>query len=449
MNQYLELYDEARDLLCKHSAPVMNAERDAARTLCEQIGMPTCKDEAWRYTDVASAFAPNYGLNLSRLDIPVNPYEAFRCDVPNLSTSVYFVINDVFNTTHQPQAQLPEGVIVDSLRHAATSQPELIARYYNRLQSTTNDNNRPSPITTLNTMLAQDGLFVYVPKGVKCTRPIQVVNILRADVDLMVNRRILVVIEDGAEATLLFCDHTADKRNFLVTQVDEVFVGNNACLQCYCLEENSNSVHRFTHTYTRQATESTYTHAVITLNTGISANRINVEMTGSHAIANLYGAVIADGQQHIDNNTVIVHNAPDCTSHQLYKYILDEQAVGAFAGRILVPHDMQHAESSMTNANLIGDRTARIYTQPMLEIYADDVKCAHGSTVGQLNDAALFYMRQRGISDDEARVLLKQAFASEVINALTLEPLSDRLHYLIEKRFRGELSHCEGCKLCK
>ena len=147
----------------------------------------------------------------------------------------------------------------------------------------------------------------------------------------------------------------------------------------------------------------------------------------------------------MDNNTLIDHQAPGCRSRELYKYVVDQQASGAFAGRVLVREEAQQTDSEERNANLVCTHEARMYTQPMLEIYADDVKCAHGSTVGQLNDAALFYMRQRGISEAEARMLLKQAFASEVINEIPLEPLQQRLHAMVEKRFRS----CEDCRLCK
>ena len=144
---------------------------------------------------------------------------------------------------------------------------------------------------------------------------------------------------------------------------------------------------------------------------------------------------------------MIDHKVPHCTSNQLYKYVLDGEATGAFAGRVLVRHGAQKTSSEMRNQNICATNKARMYTQPMLEIYADDVKCAHGSTVGQLNDAALFYMRQRGISLKEAKLLLEFAFVNEVIDSIQLEPLRDRLHHLVEKRFRGELNKCEGCRL--
>ena len=431
-------------MICSHSAEVMNAVRDEAYENFKRQGFPTKKVERYKYTDIEKLFEPNYGLNLNRLDIPVNPYDAFRCDVPNLSTSLYFVVNDAFYKKSEPKALLPEGVIVDSLKNQAEKNPELIAKYYAKLAKTDED-----AITALNTMLAQDGLLVYVPKNVVVDRAIQVINILRSDVDMMVNRRVLIVVEEGAEAKLLFCDHAADDCNFLATQVIEAYVGRNASLDLYCLEETHAKNVRVSNLYIDQQADSRLNHNVITLHNGVTRNRVDLSLSGEGAECVLNGCVIADKEQHVDNNTVIDHKVEHCTSSQLYKYVLDEKATGAFAGRVLVRHGAQKTSSEMRNQNICATREARMFTQPMLEIYADDVKCSHGSTVGQLNDAAMFYMRQRGISEKEAKLLLEFAFVNEVIDTIKLEPLRDRLHHLVEKRFRGELSKCEGCKLCK
>ena len=435
--QYIELYQQARQLICQHSSEVMNAQRDAAYERFAQMGFPTRKVERYKYTDIQALFAPNYGLNLNRLNIPVDPYQAFRCDVPNLSTSLYFVVNDQFYSQVQPKGRLPEGVVIGSLREHATE-------LYNRLAAQSDD-----AVSHLNTMLAQDGLYVYVPRGVKVDRTIQVINILRADVDLMVNRRVLIVLEPDAELKMLFCDHAADDRHFLATQVIEAHVGDRASLDLYCLEETHAKNVRLSNVYIDQQSDSHVNHNVITLHNGITRNRLDLTFSGEGAECQCYGCVIADKQQHVDNNTLITHRVPHCTSQQLYKYVLDGQATGAFAGRVLVEHGAQQTSSQMTNQNLCATREARMYTQPMLEIYADDVKCAHGSTVGQLNDAALFYMQQRGISLHEAKMLLQNAFINEVIDKMELMPLRDRLHHLVEKRFRGELNKCEGCRLCK
>ena len=437
--QYIELYERCRKMIWDHSSEVMNAQRDAAfARLSSNGGFPTRKVERYKYTDIDSLFAPDYGLNLNRLDIPVNPYDAFRCDVPNLSTSLYFVVNDAFYSKAVPKGNLPEGVVLGSLKEHAS------ATYYNQLASKEED-----AVTDLNTMLAQDGLYVYVPKGVVVDRAIQVINILRSDVDLMVNRRVLIVVEEGAEVKFLFCDHAADDRNFLATQVIEAYVGPNAKLDLYCLEETHNKNVRVSNVYIRQERDSRVNHNVITLHNGTTRNKLNLDLVGEGAECYCSGCVIADKRQHVDNNTLITHHAAHCTSRELYKYVLDDESTGAFAGRVLVKPGAQKTESQMTNQNLTATKTARMYTQPMLEIYADDVKCTHGSTVGQLNDAALFYMQQRGISRREARLLLQNAFINEVIDHMQLEPLRDRLHYLVEKRFRGELNKCEGCKLCK
>ncbi|MBR1469340.1 MAG: Fe-S cluster assembly protein SufD [Prevotella sp.] len=440
--QYIDLYREQRDLICENSAEAMNAVRDAAFDDFQRLGLPTKKVERYRYTDIPAIFAPDYGLNLKRLRIQVDPYEAFRCDVPNLSTSLYFVVNDMFYDEEKPKSLLPEGVVVDSLRKFAGEHPEIVSKYYGKIAK--NDG-----ITALNTMLAQDGLVVYVPKGVKVEKTVQVINILRAEVPLMLNRRVLVIVENEAQIRLLFCDHAADDRVFLTTQVVEAFVGDDASLELYCLEETHYKNARVSNVYIEQQKNSTVKHNVITLHNGTTRNQTDVSLLGEGAECGLYGCVIADKQQHVDNNTLIAHHEAECKSTELYKYVLDEQSVGAFAGRVLVKHGAQKTESQMRNQNLCATREARMFTQPMLEIYADDVKCAHGSTVGQLNDAAVFYMQQRGISLEQARLLLEIAFINEVIDQIELVPLRDRLHYLVEKRFRGELSKCVGCKLCQ
>ncbi|WP_028897320.1 Fe-S cluster assembly protein SufD [Prevotella sp. HUN102] len=442
--QYIDLYNEARQMINEHSADALNAVREKAFKDFRQSGFPTKKLERYKYTDVRQLFAPNYGLNLQRLDIPVARYDAFKCDVPNLSTSLYMVVNDQFCSKRLPKEELNDGIIVDSLRNAASEKPELVAKYYSRIADTGKDG-----ITAFNTMLAQDGVFIYVPRNVKAERTIQVVNILRSDVDLMVNRRVLIILEEGAEATMLFCDDTADDRNFLTTQVIEAYVADNASLELNCLEETHKKNVRVSNVYIEQQRNSRVNHNVITLHNGITRNKLDLVFRGEGSECFCNGCVIADNSQHVDNNTVIEHAVGHCVSNQLYKYVLDDNAVGAFAGLIYVAKDAQKTLSHEVNQNLCASKTARMYTQPMLEIYADDVQCNHGSTVGQLNDAALFYMQQRGISKKEAKLLLQFAFIGEVIDKMEIAPLREHLHHLVEKRFRGELSKCECCKLCR
>ena len=432
-----------RGAIMSHSCDVMNAERDAAFETFKVVGLPNRKVEEYKYTNMQELFAPDLGVNINRLEIPVNPYDAFKCDVPNLSTQLYFVVNDMFYDKALPKAELPEGVIIDSLAKVATEQPELIAAYYNKIAD------KADAVTSLNTMLAQDGLLIYIPKNVQVERAIQVINIMRGDVGMMVNRRVLIIAEERSSVKVLFCDHTADDQQFLTTQVMEVFAGADANVEIYGLEETHQKNTLVANTFIEQQRSSRVHHNLITLHNGKTRQLTRLTLAGEGAECWLNGGVIADKEQRVDNNTLIDHAVPHCDSHELYKYVLDNNATGAFAGRVLVRQDAQKTTSEETNQNLLATKTARMYTQPMLEIYADDVKCSHGSTVGQLNDKALFYMQQRGISLKEARLLLQTAFITEVVDNIPLEPLRDRLHYLIEKRFRGELSKCEGCKLCK
>ena len=440
---YVDLFRKAEKMICDHSAGVLNELREKAISDFQAQGFPTRKDEKYKYTDISKLFEPEYGLNLNRLDIPVNPYEVFKCDVPNMSTSLYFVVNDSFYNKSLPQVELPEGVIFGSLKEVAQNNPELIKKYYGKLADTSKD-----AITAFNTAFAQDGVIFYVPKGVTVEKPVQLVNILRADVDFMANRRVLIIIEEAAQAKLLVCDHVMDKRNFLSTQVIEVFVGENAVFDMYELEETHTSTVRISNLYVKQEASSNVLINEMTLHNGITRNTTEVLLAGEKADINLCGMAIADKNQHVDNNTFIDHAVPDCNSNELFKYVLDDYSVGAFAGTVLVRPDAQHTTSTQTNRNLCATRDAHMYTQPQLEIYADDVRCSHGATVGQLDENALFYMRTRGVPEKEARLLLMFAFVNEVIDTIRLDALKDRLHFLVEKRFRGELAKCRGCAMC-
>ena len=276
--QYIDLYTEASEAIKSHSAEVMNAVRDRAFDDFRRQGFPSRKVERYKYTDMEQLFAPNYGVNVNRVEFHVDPNAAFRCDVPNLSTLLYCVVNDAFYTQKLPSVQPEKGIIIGSLSQVAKERPELVGKYYAKIAHTGED-----AVTALNTMLAQDGLFVYVPKNVEMERCVQVINILRADVNLMVNRRVLIVMEEGAKAKMLFCDHTVDDRDFLATQVIEAYVGENASLDLYCLEETHNKNHRVSNVYIEQQRNSRVNHNVITLHNGVTRNRLDLVFKGEGA----------------------------------------------------------------------------------------------------------------------------------------------------------------------
>ncbi|MDR1675565.1 MAG: Fe-S cluster assembly protein SufD [Tannerella sp.] len=442
--QYLDLYAAHSDTLCLHAPEAMNRLRPQALEHFRRAGFPSVKDELYRHTDVAQAFAPNYGLNLNRLPISVTPDDVFRCDVPRLGTALYFVVNDFFRDTPRP-APFPPGVYVGGMNAFAQQYPDLAARYYGRAAATEHD-----AVAALNTLLAQDGFVMYVPAGVRLERPVQLVNVFRSDVDLMANRRILVILEAGARAALLVCDHSIDPAvRFLGTQVVEIFAADGAVFDCYDLEESSLPTTRFSSVYVNQAAASSVLVNGITLHNGLTRNNYHIRLLGERAETMLCGLAIQDGSQHVDTYTHITHAAPRCTGNELFKNVLNDRATGVFNGRIRVEKGAEQTRAYQTNRNLIAGREARMYSQPQLEIYADDVKCSHGMTTGQLDEQALFYMQTRGLSDADARLMLSVAFTSEVLERVRPEALKDRLLRLVEKRFRGELARCNECRVCR
>ena len=401
--QYIDFYREASGMISSRSCPVMNAAREVAfQTFCAQ-GFPSRKVERYRYTDVQSDFAPNYGISLAPLQLDDMPFCSTLSQADERLSALY-------------------GQVADAA----------------------------DPIVSLNTMLSVDTLLIHIPRGAHPQHPIQISHLLKGAVDnVMVNRRVLIVLDECAQADIVITERSYDQRHFLTNQVIEVVCADDSILNLYEIEETHLLCTRYSSLFVRQGRNSRVSHTSLTLFNGHTRNRVDVRLQGEGSEVMLNGCVIADKMQRVDNNTLIDHQVGNCTSRQLYKYVLDDSAVGAFAGRILVREGAQKTVSQETNANLCSARTARMYTQPMLEIYADDVKCSHGSTVGQMDDAALFYMQQRGISEPEARLLLKSAFITEVIEAIPMETLRDRLQVLVDKRLRGELSKCEGCKLCK
>jgi len=240
-------------------------------------------------------------------------------------------------------------------------------------------------------------------------------------------------------------DSTFDKS--LTNTVTEIVVGKNSNLEIYRVQNQNNSASQISNVHIHQKAGSKLTFNTITLNGGFIRNNITVKLSGKESAANLYGLYLTDRTQYIDNTTLIDHVSPNCESTELFKGILDEEAEGVFRGKIMVRPDAQKTNSFQKNNNLLLTDTATMNSMPQLEIYADDVKCSHGATTGYLDQEEMFYLRSRGISRKEARYLLMNAFASEIINKINIEPLRDRYALLVSQRLRGELSPCASCAM--
>lgn len=441
--QYIDLFTQFREELDAHSVKGMNQHRDAALDTFIQIGFPTSRLEEYKHSNIVRTFDMDLGLNLRNIPIPVNPYDAFKCDVPNLSTHLYFLINDRYYDRFQPSEKLPEGVFAGSLQRFSELYPEQFAAHYAQIADDSDNG-----VVAYNTMFAQDGFVVYVPKNVILEKPLQLINILRGGVDLSVNRRILIIAEENAQVKLLVCDHTVDDIHFVVTQVTEVYAGTSAQVDIYELEENSEKVTRLNNLFSVQKEHSSVVTSSITLHNGYTRNNYRFRLLGAHAEAHAGGLAICDKEQHIDNFVFLDHASPNCISNELFKTVLNDHATGVFCGKILVEKDAQKTIAYQNNRNLLASDSAQMFSKPQLEIYADDVKCSHGLTTGQLDEEALFYMRARGIDKEEARLLLMVAFTRDVVDMVRIESLQERLANLINKRFRGELMRCGNCNVC-
>lgn len=443
-NQYIDIFSRYRQTIDEKSVAGMNNLRDKAFEAFKKQGFPTKKEEDYLYLDVSAEFVPDYGLNLNRVPFQGNPYISFGCEIPNLTTNLYFVLNDLFHEEHLPRVNYPQGVFVGSMKQFALQQPDVFSKYYGTVANMNNNG-----IVAFNTMFAQDGFVIYVPKGVVVEKPVQLINILKSEFNYLVNRRVLIIAEDGAQVKLLVCDHTVDESNFLATQVTEIYAGRDAIVDYYDLEENSDKVSRLSNVFVHQEESSNVLVNNLTFNTGVSRNNFYVKLAGQHAETYVCGMVIADRKQYVDNFAFLDHAMPHCTSTQLFKYVLQDEAKGSFCGRIRVEKDAQKTMAYQSNNNLCVSPNAHMYSKPQLEIYADDVKCSHGLTTGQLDEDALFYLRSRGIPKETARLMLMQAFAAGVLEHVRIDRLKDRLLDLVEKRFKGESARCGNCAICK
>jgi len=427
------------------SSDYVNSIRKKALDSFLMTGLPEKKDEKYKYTPVTEYFSKELKYTFSPKEITFDIEDLFKCDIPELDTNAILVLNGFYYNQKEPLTTLSNGVVFGSLQAAGKKYPELFAKHYSKYARYEKDG-----VTALNTIFAQDGVFLYVPKNVVCEQPFQIIHLLMSDEAQMVHHRNLFILEENSEAQVLICDHTLSNHEFMTNSVTEMYAGPGSNLDLTRVQNEHNRAIQLTNAYAHQMENSHLSSNYVTLHGGKVRNNVYVDLAGEGADNKSMGLFLVDDSQHVDNYTYVNHLVPNCTSSQLYKGILDENATGAFNGKIHVWKDAQHTQAYQRNNNILLSDTAKMYTRPQLEIYADDVKCSHGATVGQLDTDALFYLRSRGIPYKESMHLLMYAFAHAVLSEIKLLPLRERVIELVDKRLRGELSHCNNCKMkCK
>jgi Fe-S cluster assembly protein SufD len=438
----ISFYNENIDSLHKNDISYTAKVRERGFKNFEALNLPDRKNELWKNTDLTEVLKQDFTKYLDRTYQERDLDFMFTCDVHNFKTDQISFLNGWHVRRSADISLLPQGVIICSLAEAFRKYPDLIEKHYGQYADSGKD-----LFLAMNTAFARDGLFVYVPDNVVLERPVQMISIINHNENLLIQNRNLVILGKNSKMTLVMCDDSTNHQASFNNSVTEVFLDDNADFQHYKLQNLNNYSTLLNSTWFNQEAGSKLSTFAITLNGGMIRNYHNVKLNGRGADAGVNGLYLVDKKQHVDNRVFVEHAVPDCTSYELFKGILDDEASAVFNGHVLVKKDAQRTNAYQQNRNILLTDKATVNTRPFLEIYADDVKCSHGATVGQLDTEALFYLRSRGVCMASARLLLMYAFAAEVIGKMSLEPLMNRVDEMVKQRLRGELHICETCVL--
>lgn len=435
-------YEDNLASLTKNDNSYTSVIRSRAFNNFRNLNLPDRKNELWKNTDLSEVLKRDYVKYLDKTETGPELDFMFTCEVHNFETDQVSFLNGWHVRTAKGLRHLPGGVIIGSLYEAFRQYPDLIERHYGRYADSGKD-----LFLAMNEAFARDGLFIYIPDNVVLDKPLQMISIINHQESLLLQNRNLIILGKNSHMTLVMCDDSTNQQASFTNSVTEIFLDENASLEHYKLQNLNNSSTLLNSTYFQQEAGSRLNTFAITLNGGLIRNYSNIRLNGKGADAHINGLYLVDRKQHVDNRVFVEHAVPDCTSNELFKGILDDEASAVFNGHVLVQRDAQRTNAYQQNRNILLTDKATVNTRPFLEIYADDVKCSHGATVGQLDIEALFYLRSRGICLASARLLLMYAFAAEVINKMSLDPLKSRVDEMVKQRLRGELHVCETCVL--
>jgi Fe-S cluster assembly protein SufD len=429
---YLAHFKELEKKLSRNGASLLPLRRQAMERF-SALGFPTIRHEEWKYTNlmplIRTPFQPA-ALDLNGLSPKALPFG-------DVAEHRLVFVNGRFAPQLSALDALPPGVKVGSLADALRFDAALMEAHlahYARFEEQT--------FVALNTALMEDGAFVHVPRGVVVEEPIHLLFVATADGEPTVSHpRNLIALDENSQAKVIETYVGSGDGVYFTNAVTEIVAGQNAVLDHYKVQRESEAAFHVATVQAQLSRSSTVASYSISLGGALVRNDINAVLGGEGGEATLNGLYIVNGAQHVDHHTLIQHAQPHCPSHELYKGILDGKATGVFNGKIYVHPGAQKTDAKQTNQNLLLSRDASINTKPQLEIYADDVRCTHGATVGQLDEDAVFYLRSRGIGLAEARALLTYAFASDILSRIKVESLRTRLEEMLFTRLpRGEVA---------
>lgn len=411
--------------LSKSSPGNFGPVQQRAAVVFEKKGLPSLKDEEWKYTNIRSLFEKNYALNPSQPNVAV---KRIFSQFPFLSDGMVIVLVNG-KTVEIPQQNLPAGLKVEVINQQNTD--EWFNNHFARLASDVKDS-----LTALNTSLMNECLMISVAAKTEITVPVYLLNISSSSEPAMTYGRLLIHggKHSKADITLLHISDNEQSETFdnLVT---EVYAEASSALELNLIQQQNVISNTLTATYARTEANAKFRINTFTAGGNLTRNKLQITLAGSNSEAILNGLYLPSGKMHMDNHTSVIHAVPHCMSNQTYKGVISGMAHGVFNGRIVVERDAQKTQAYQSNKNLLLSRNAVINSKPQLEIFADDVKCTHGATTGQLDDDALFYLRARGINQNDALALLVQAFAGDVMDGMENKAVNEYLHEFIAEHF--------------
>jgi len=432
-DNYQVAFQNLREL--KPTAPWLELVRESAMERFKMLDFPTVADEEWKYTNLASLtkedFQPVVSEQRVARAVTLDHFHYFETAQSHV-VSVNGYIHEEFSN----RDELKDVVVIDLFEAIADARYNKIVRSYLARNANYHDN----ALTALNTAFLQSGLFVLIPKNVKLDAPLQLTFVGTSNEQNNANfPRVLLVAEENSSATVIENYAGCCGESYFTNSVTEVVLNEGARLEHYRLQRESDRSFHVGTTAAELGRGSSYNATSITLGARLSRHDISVVMDHEGAETWVDGLYVVGSDQHADTHSLIDHKQPHCTSHQLYKGILDGNGRAVFNGKVFVRHGAQKTDAMQTNKNLLLSEKAHVDTKPQLEIYADDVKCAHGAAVGQIDEEELFYLQTRGINPDLGRRLLTYGFAEEVIGKIKVESIRAQLDQAVLSHLHAEL----------
>ncbi|HIF50406.1 MAG TPA: Fe-S cluster assembly protein SufD [Thiotrichaceae bacterium] len=400
-------------------------QRQSALKLFIETGFPSSRLENWKYTDVRPIAKQSFSNVSTTTSITTEEIDAIRFQDIDCYELVF--INGVYSKEHSRLDGLTENIVIENMADALAKDKDLLEKHLSQYA----DNN-VSPFTALNTAFIQHGTYINVPKNTVVDKPINILYLSKDNAQpLATHPRNLVIMGEHAEATLIENYIGLDDANYFTNVVTEVSLSTASILKHYKIQQESVNAYHIGNLNVTQGKDSLFKSHSISLGGSLVRNDIYGQLAAEGASIVLNGLYMTDGKQHVDNHTRVDHLKPNTHSTENYRGVLNGKSRGVFNGKVVVHPQAQKIEAHQNNANLLLSDDAEIDTKPELEIYADDVKCSHGATVGQLDKNMLFYLRSRAIDEDTARSLLTYAFVNEIISDISLVPIKNRLEHLI------------------